>query len=146
MRMSDDGLDLLRQFESCQTRAYRDCTGVWTIGYGWTQPVDGVSIHPGMVISKAQAEDLLQQGIGFYEHAVESRVTVPLSQPQFDALVDFVWNTGINALAHSTLLRRLNAGDIPGASEEFLRWNRAGGKVLPGLTRRRQAERELFLS
>lgn len=146
MKMSDSGLALLRQFESCQTRAYRDCAGVWTIGYGWTQPVDGVSIHPGMTISKTRAEDLLQQGIGFYERAVEYLVTVPLSQRQFDALVDFVWNVGVNALTHSTLLRRLNAGDVQGAADEFLRWNRAGGKVLPGLTRRRQAEREKFLS
>lgn len=146
MKMSDSGLALLRQFESCQTQAYRDCAGVWTIGYGWTQPVDGVSIHPGMVISKAQAEDLLQQGIIFYERAVESLVTVPLSQPQFDALVDFVWSNGVMALTNSTLLRKLNAEDVQGAADEFLRWNRAGGKVLRGLTRRRQAEREKFLS
>jgi lysozyme len=146
MKMSDAGLALLRRFEGCRTLAYRDCAGVWTIGYGWTQPVDGVPIHPGMTISQAQAEALLRQGIGHYEQAVQSLVTAPLRQPQFDALVDFTWNAGINALAHSTLLRRLNAGDMQGAAGEFLRWNRADGKVLPGLTRRRQAEREMFLS
>ena len=146
MKMSDAGLALLRQFEGCRTLAYQDCAGVWTIGYGWTQPVDGVSIHPGMTISQARAEALLRQGIGHYEQAVQALVTVPLRQTQFDALVDFAWNAGVNALAHSTLLRRLNAGDALGAADEFLRWSRAGGKVLPGLTRRRQAEREMFLS
>ncbi|MGN7915812.1 lysozyme [Enterobacter sp. 22466] len=146
MRMSDDGLTLLRKFESCRTVAYQDSVGVWTIGYGWTQPINGVSVHQGMTISRMQAEDLLSQGIAHYEQAVQSLVTVPLSQQQFDALVDFTYNTGIQALAYSTLLKRLNAGDYAAAADEFLRWNRAGGRVLAGLARRRHAERERFLS
>jgi lysozyme len=146
MQMSDKGLALLKQFEACRTLAYQDCVGVWTIGYGWTQPVDGVSIHAGMAISKARADQLLHQGLDDYEHAVRSLVRVALSQAQFDALVDFTYNAGIRALADSTLLKRLNAGDYHGAADELLRWDKAAGHPLPGLARRRRAEREMFLS
>jgi GH24 family phage-related lysozyme (muramidase) len=146
MKMSENGLALLRQFESCRTTAYQDCAGVWTIGYGWTRPVNGVYIHAGMTLSKVTAENLLQHGLCRYEQAVRSRVKVPLTQPQFDALVDFTYNTGVTALVHSTLLTRLNSGDYRGAADELLRWDRAGGKVLAGLARRRRAERALFLS
>ncbi|WP_165464241.1 lysozyme [Enterobacter cloacae] len=146
MQTSDKGIALIKQFEGCKLTAYQDSVGVWTIGYGWTQPVDGKPIRAGMTIKQETAERLLKTGLVSYESDVSRLVKVGLNQGQFDALVSFTYNLGARSLSTSTLLRKLNAGDYAGAAEEFLRWNKAGGKVLNGLTRRRGAERALFLS
>lgn len=146
MQTSDKGIALIKQFEGCKLTAYQDSVGVWTIGYGWTQPVDGKSIRAGMTIKQETAERLLKTGLVSYESDVSRLVKVGLTQGQFDALVSFTYNLGSRSLSTSTLLRKLNAGDYAGAADEFLRWNKAGGKVLNGLTRRREAERALFLS
>jgi len=146
MQTSDKGIALIKQFEGCKLTAYQDSVGVWTIGYGWTQPVDGKSIRAGMTIKQETAERLLKTGLVSYESDVSRLVKVGVTQGQFDALVSFTYNLGARSLSTSTLLRKLNAGDYAGAADEFLRWNKAGGKVLNGLTRRREAERALFLS
>lgn len=146
MQTSDKGIALIKQFEGCKLTAYQDSVGVWTIGYGWTQPVDGKPIRAGMTIKQETAERLLKTGLVSYEIDVSRLVKVSLTQGQFDALVSFTYNLGARSLSTSTLLRKLNAGDYAGAADEFLRWNKAGGKVLNGLTRRREAERTLFLS
>ncbi|MFZ5335350.1 lysozyme [Enterobacter asburiae] len=146
MQISDKGIALIKQFEGCKLTAYQDSVGVWTIGYGWTKPVDGKPIRAGMTIKQETAERLLKTGLVSYESDVSRLVKVGLTQGQFDALVSFTYNLGGRSLSTSTLLRRLNAGDYAGAADEFLRWNKAGGKVLNGLTRRREAERALFLS
>ena len=145
MQISDKGIALIKQFEGCKLTAYQDSVGVWTIGYGWTKPVDGKPIRAGMTIKQETAERLLKTGLVSYENDVSRLVKVDLTQGQFDALVSFTYNLGARSLSTSTLLRKLNAGDYAGASDEFLRWNKAGGKVLNGLTRRREAERALFL-
>ncbi|AVL19425.1 muraminidase [Enterobacter cloacae] len=145
MQTSDKGIALIKQFEGCKLTAYQDSVGVWTIGYGWTQPVDGKPIRAGMTIKQETAERLLKTGLVSYEIDVSRLVKVGLTQGQFDALVSFTYNLGARSLSTSTLLRKLNAGDYAGAADEFLRWNKAGGKVLNGLTRRREAERDLFL-
>ncbi|EPU9086317.1 lysozyme [Enterobacter hormaechei] len=145
MQTSDKGIALIKQFEGCKLLAYQDSVGVWTIGYGWTQPVDGKPIRAGMSINQETAERLLKTGLVSYENDVSRLVKVRLAQWQFDALVSFTYNLGARSLSTSTLLRKLNAGDYAGAADEFLRWNKAGGKVLNGLTRRREAERALFL-
>lgn len=149
MRISEKGTALIKQFEGCSLTAYPDPgTGgePWTIGYGWTSPVDGKPVKRGMTIDQATAERLLKTGIVSYENDVSKLVKVRLTQSQFDALVSFAYNLGARALSTSTLLRKLNAGDYAGAADEFLRWNKAGGKVMPGLTNRRKAERDVFLS
>lgn len=146
MQTSDKGIALIKQFEGCKLTAYQDSVGVWTIGYGWTQPVDGKPIRAGMTIKQETAERLLKTGLVSYESDVSRLVKVGLTQEQFDALVSFTYNLGARSLSTSTLLRKLNVGDYAGAADEFLRWNKAGGKVLNGLTRRREAERALFLS
>lgn len=146
MQTSEKGIALIKQFEGCKLTAYQDSVGVWTIGYGWTQPVDGKPIRAGMTIKQETAERLLKTGLISYESDVSLLVKVGLSQGQFDALVSFTYNLGARSLSTSTLLRKLNAGDYAGAADEFQRWNKAGGKVLTGLTRRREAERALFLS
>ncbi|MEG6000102.1 lysozyme [Enterobacter ludwigii] len=146
MQTSDKGIAMIKQFEGCKLTAYQDSVGVWTIGYGWTKPVDGKPIRAGMTIKQETAERLLKTGLVSYESDVSRLVKVGLTQGQFDALVSFTYNLGARSLSTSTLLRKLNAGDYAGAADEFLRWNKAGGKVLNGLTRRREAERALFLS
>lgn len=146
MQTSDKGIALIKQFEGCKLTAYQDSVGVWTIGYGWTQPVDGKPVRAGMTIKQETAERLLKTGLVSYESDVSRLVKVGLTQGQFDALVSFTYNLGARSLSTSTLLRKLNTGDYAGAAEEFLRWNKADGKVLNGLTRRREAERALFLS
>nr|DAL56024.1 MAG TPA_asm: Lysozyme [Caudoviricetes sp.] len=149
MQTSDKGIFLIKGFEGCRLTAYPDPgTGgaPWTIGYGWTLPVDGKPVRPGMTIDQATADRLLKTGLVSYENDVLKIVKVKLTQGQFDALVSFAYNVGSRALSTSTLLKKLNAGDIKSAADEFLRWNKAGGKVLNGLVRRREAERALFLS
>ncbi|HBN5750991.1 lysozyme [Citrobacter sp. Cf093] len=149
MITSEKGIRLIKQFEGCRLTAYPDPgTGgdPWTIGYGWTHPVDGKPVKPGMTIDQETADRLLKTGLVSYENDVLKLVRVKLTKGQFDALVSFAYNVGSRALSTSTLLKKLNAGDIKGAADEFLRWNKAGGKEMPGLTKRRKAEREVFLS
>ncbi|AYH32979.1 lysozyme [Pectobacterium parmentieri] len=146
MQISNNGINLIKQFEGCRLTAYQDSVGVWTLGYGWTQPVDGKPIRRGMKIDAATAERLLKTGVVQYERAVNQLVRVSITQNQFDALVSFTYNLGSRSLSTSTLLKNLNGGDISSAAAEFMKWNHAGGKVLAGLTRRREAERALFLS
>lgn len=141
MRTSENGRKLIQQFEGCREKAYQDCVGVWTIGYGHTG-----NVKAGQVISKKEADRLLSEDLKRFESGVEKNVKVALTQNQFDALVSFCYNLGVGSLQKSTLLKKLNNGDHKGAAEEFLKWNKAGGKVLTGLVRRREAERQLFLA
>lgn len=149
MQISPEGIALIKGFEGCRLTAYPDPgTGgaPWTIGYGWTLPIDGKPVRPGMTIDQLTADRLLKTGLVSYENDVLKLVKVKLNQNQFDALVSFAYNVGSRALSTSTLLKKLNSGDIKGAADEFLRWNKSGGKAMPGLTKRRKAEREVFLS
>ena len=135
------GLDLIKSFEGLRLSAYRDPVGIWTIGYGTTR-----GVREGMQITERMADELLLGDVAYFENVVRSLVKVSLTDNEFSALVSFVYNLGEGNLSRSTLLKKLNAGDKAGAADEFLRWNRAGGKALRGLTRRREAERALFLS
>jgi GH24 family phage-related lysozyme (muramidase) len=140
-KTSQDGVNLIKSFEGLELTAYRDPVGVLTIGYGTTK---GVS--PGMRITQSQAEAFLKQDLAQFERAVNEDVKVKLTGDQFDALVSFTYNVGEGALASSTLLRLLNQGDYQGAADQFARWNKGdGGVELAGLTRRRKAEKALFL-
>lgn len=142
-QISNDGLGMVKHFEGCYLKAYRDEVGVWTVGYGHTglQHNDG-TVKAGRVITAAQAEELLRYDMHQFEARVMALVTRDLMQHQFDALVSFDFNTG--GLGKSTLLKMINAGRLYEASGEFPKWNKAGGRVLDGLTRRRCAERDLF--
>ncbi|EMH4137223.1 lysozyme [Serratia marcescens] len=146
MQISKSGIELIKRFEGLRLKAYQDSVGVWTIGYGWTQPVDGKKVGPGMQIVQATADRLLKCGVVQYEQGVSLLVKVKITQSQFDALVSFAYNLGLRSLSTSTLLKKLNAGDKQGAADEFGKWVNAGGKRLDGLVVRRAAERELFLS
>jgi len=136
------GLTLIKEFEGLRLEKYKDAVGKWTIGYGHlVLPSERID-RP---ITESEAEDLLQSDLRKFEGGVIQYVVVSMNQNQFDALVSFAFNLGLSNLRGSTLLRLLNQGKYAEAAEQFLRWNKAGGAILPGLTRRRAAERELFL-
>lgn len=138
-RYSKAGQCLSERFESCRLMAYQDQVGVWTIGWGHT-----FGVHEGMSCSQIEADAWLTQDEAAAIADVNTHVTVPLTQGEFDALVDFAFNLGRGALNNSTLLRDLNAGDHQAAAKEFEKWDHAGGKVVAGLLRRRLAEEAEF--
>ncbi len=147
-QINEAGLHLIEEFEGLARQlpdgriaAYRDAVGVPTIGYGHTH-----GVYMGEVVTREQAQEFLKEDLRQAEAAVTQLVKVPLNDNQFAALVSFVFNLGAGALSHSTLLRELNAKNYQGAANQFLLWTHAGGRVLPGLVRRRRAERQLFLS
>ena len=147
MKTSKAGLDLIKQFESFRAAPYLCSAGVPTIGYGTTVYPNGIKVKlSDQKITQQLAESFLQFHVNAIEKDVSKLVKVTLTQNQFDALVSFVYNVGLGAFGDSTLLKLLNAGDIDGTSKQFERWNKAGGKVSNGLTRRRNAEKALFLA
>lgn len=139
-RINAAGLALVKQWEGCELKAYRDIVGVWTIGYGST----GAHVKPGMVITEAQAEKLLKDDLDRFERAVDAYVQVPLNDNQFATLVSFAFNLGQHALKSSTLLKKLNAGNYPAVPSELMKWVHAGGKRIQGLVNRRKAEGALW--
>ena len=139
MKVNQAGIDLIKRFEGVKLRAYKCPAGVWTVGVGSTRDV-----HAGMVITQTEADERLREDLQDAEAAVERLVKVQLTDNEFSALVSLVFNIGSGAFSHSTLLRMLNSGDRKGAALQFKRWNRGGGKVLPGLVKRRAAETALF--
>lgn len=148
MKTNNAGIALIKEFEGLRLKAYPDPAHGWsvpTIGYGHTSAAGAPVVTEGMRITEAEADAILRRDLGQYEDAVRRAVNVPLNENQFSALVSFTFNLGPGNLRKSTLLRKLNAGDYDGAAVEFARWNKAGGKVMAGLTRRRAAERDLFL-
>lgn len=139
MAYSAAGLALTQEFEGCSLTAYQDSVNVWTIGYGHT-----AGVIPGMTITQDQATAFLVQDVQGAVDCVNNNVSVALTQGQFDALVDFVFNLGAGAFLGSTLRSQLNLGNYAAASQEFPKWDHAGGKVVTGLWRRRMAEQALF--
>ena len=139
MNISQEGLSLIKKFEGCKLEAYKCAANVWTIGYGSTK-----GVKEGMEISQERAEMLLLEDVEMFENSVNKLVEVSLEQNQFDALVSWTFNLGSTNLKNSTLLKVLNDKDYEGVPAQIKRWNKAGGKVLQGLIRRREAEALLF--
>lgn len=142
-----DNIDLIKKHEGLRLKAYLPTPNdVWTIGWGHTK-----TAKQGMVISEAKAEELLRSDVKWVEETIAKVVTVPLNQNQYDALASLIFNIGAGAFSRSTVLKRLNAKDYQGAADAFLMWNKQRNRttglmqVLPGLTKRRQEERSLFL-
>lgn len=144
LKTGEAGKSLIKEFEGFRAVAYLCPAGVWTVGYGTTK-INGTSVTSKTKVTTDEAEKFLEQDLQLFEDGVNHNVTVQLTQNQFDALVCFVYNLGVGSLKSSTLLKRINAGKFTEAADEFLKWDKAKGKKLPGLTRRRKAERELFL-
>jgi len=139
MHISNEGINLIKKFEGCELEAYKDAVGVWTIGYGHTK-----NVREGMTISKEQADNMLLNELDEYCEHVEKAVKIDLKQNEFDALVSWTYNLGPTNLNESTMLKVLNDKDFNEVPHQIKRWNKAGGKVLQGLVRRREAEALLF--
>ena len=139
MKISENGINLIKDFEGCKLQAYDDGTGVYTIGYGHIR-----GVKKGQTIPQSLADYYLQEDIIRYENGVNDLVKVVLNQNQFDALVSFSFNLGVGALETSTLLKELNLGNII-KEEYFTRWSYAGGVQLLGLVKRRKKEYQLFM-
>ena len=139
MNISQEGLALIKKFEGCRLKAYRCSANVLTIGYGHTG-----GVKEDDTISQPEADELLKEDIAKFEEYVNDNVIVELKQYQFDALVAWTFNLGPGNLRESTMLKKLNDADYTSVPFEMRRWNKAGGKTLDGLIRRRQAEGLLF--
>ena len=141
MKTSRKGIDFIKRHEALRLNAYLDAVGVWTIGYGHTK-----TAKKGMTITEAEAEKLLVDDLKTAEEEINSH-NLPLKQHQFDALVSFVFNVGVGNFRRSTLLKRLKANpNDPDIANQFKRWVYGGGKVLPGLVRRRNEEVKLYFN
>lgn len=139
MKISQEGIELIKKFEGCELEAYKCAAGVWTIGYGHTE-----GVNPNDEMDKEAAEELLALDLVVYEKSVNWIITAPLNQQQFDALVSFTFNLGETNLCNSTLRKVLNEEKYDEVPNQIRRWNKAGGKVNEGLIRRREAEALLF--
>lgn len=127
-------------WEGRELRAYRDIVGVWTICFGETR-----GVRPGDVATPAECDAMLAKGLAEFEAGLDQCLTADVPGGMKVALVSWAYNVGTGAACRSTLVRRANAGDLRGACDELLKWNRAGGKVVRGLTNRRQAEHKMCL-
>ena len=148
MQISQKGLDLIKRFEGFRSKPYLCPAGVPTIGYGSTYYEDGVKVKlSDRAINEEWAETLLKKTVIHYERGVDSMTQNNITQNQFDALVSFAYNTGLVNYKNSTLLKRVNANpNDPDIEKQFMRWVRAGGKVIKGLIARRQEEARLYFS
>jgi lysozyme len=147
MRLNSAGIKLLHDFEGLRLTSYLCPAGVWTIGYGNTFYEDGTPVRSGQTITKERAEQLFLLVANRFASDVQNLLRRTLNENQFSALVSFAYNVGIGNLRKSTLLRKVNANPRDTTIRtEFLKWNKASGRELAGLTRRRQAEAVLFFS
>ena len=146
MKINAAGLDLIRRWEGLRLTAYQDSVGVWTIGYGHTAEAGPPAPKAGMKITETEADDILTRDLGQYERAVTKAVSIVPSANQFAAMVSLCFNIGPTNFARSSVVRLLNIGQPREAADAFLLWNKAGGKVLKGLTARREDEKKLFLT
>jgi lysozyme len=145
MKLNKAGADLIKEFEGCKLKAYQCSAKKWTIGYGNTFFEDGTPVVAGNAITQQKAEQLFEIIANDFSAKVAKLLTANVSDNQFGSLVSFAYNCGVNNLQKSTLLKKVNANpNDQSIKAEFLKWNKAGGKVLAGLTRRREAESKLY--
>ena len=147
MPVDNNTVDLVAKFEGCELKAYKCPAGVLTIGYGHTNNAGfGPKVKVGDVWTKKQAREMLIQGILHFQEKVFALLKIEPTDGQLAAMTSLAYNIGIGAFSRSTCLKRFNNGNIEGAAEALMWFNKAGGKVLRGLVRRREAELEMFLS
>jgi lysozyme len=145
MKMTDEGLALIKRFEGFRSKAYRDATGIWTVGYGHTSMAGSPAVAAGFTVTRQQAGEILAADVEKFARQVEASLLVTLTDNQFAALVSFAYNVGIGNFRGSSVLRAVNARDFAAVPRRLQLWNKAGGRVLPGLVARRAAEAQLFL-
>jgi lysozyme len=147
MKLNKLGIDLMHHFEGCRLEAYQCSAKVWTIGWGNTFYENGTPVRQGDKISQERANSLFVFVANKFAGEIKKLIKTNLTENQFSALVCFAYNVGTGNLGKSTLLKKVNANPNDATiANEFLRWNKAGGKVLAGLTRRRTAESKLYFT
>lgn len=146
MEYSKTGLQLTESFESCRLSAYQDSGGKWTIGWGTTYYPNGKPVQCGDTITQLQADSYIIQKYDDISYFLNRLLLVPVTQQEFDALCDFIYNVGTENFAHSSLLRYINSSNFTEAANEFDKWDHVNGSVVAGLLRRRQAETQEFNS
>ena len=146
MKLSAEGINLIKRFEGVRNRAYRDCVGLWTIGVGHLIG-DGKSLPDSWnrTFTEEEINALLIRDLSRFERGIRMYIKVPLRQCEYDSLCSFAFNLGLGTLQQSTLRQKINRGDKEGAAKEILKYCRAGGKIIKGLQRRREAEYKMFL-
>lgn len=145
MKLNKAGKDLIKSFEGCKLVAYQCSAGRWTIGYGNTFFEDGKAVKPGDRVTQQKAEQLFELIVGNFADKVAKEIKTILTDNQFAAIVSLAYNIGMGNLQKSTLLKKVNFNpNDPTIKAEFAKWNKAAGKVLTGLTRRREAESKLY--
>jgi GH24 family phage-related lysozyme (muramidase) len=145
MKINEAGLAFIREAEGLRIKAYRDATGIWTIGYGHTSSAGAPEVVTGLEISVDDAERILAADVKRFAKGVSDAVTVPLNDDQFSALVSFAYNVGLGNFHSSSVLKAVNTGDFDAVPRRLGLWVKAGGKTLPGLVKRRAAEAALFV-
>jgi lysozyme len=146
MKMTEEGFVLIKHFEGFRANAYRDAVGVWTIGYGHTAMAGAPDVKSGMTISASEGERILTRDVDVFARGVQQLVRVAISDTQFSSLVSFAYNVGLGNFRKSSVLAAVNRQDFQAVVRRLQLWNKAGGRVLPGLVRRRAAEAALFSS
>lgn len=145
--ISDAALELIKEFEGLRLEAYRDPVSIVTIGYGYTNGAGyGPGVQMGDTWTAQQAEDMLREGVMRFANNIQRHFTIKPNPDQFGGFVSLAYNIGWQSFIKSTALKRWNAGDVKGSAEAVTWWNKAGGKVLRGLVRRREAEAALILA
>lgn len=145
MNTNKAGIALIKEFEGFRSKAYKDAVGVWTIGYGHTSMAGPPDVKRGLTITNAEGEKILKRDLVKYENAVADLLKVEVSSNQFSAMVSLCYNIGPANFKKSSVIRFVNKRQWQNAANAFALWNKAGGRVLAGLTRRRAAEAALFL-
>ena len=145
MKMTDQGIRLIMEFEGFRAQAYRDAVGVWTVGYGHTAAAGKPDVTAGLKITRTEAETILRRDVRMFAEAVAKLVKVPLADNQFSALVSFAFNVGTGNFAKSSVLAAVNRNDFDAVPSRLALWVKAGGRTLPGLIRRRAVEAQMFL-
>jgi lysozyme len=146
MKMTDEGLALIKRFEGLRLDAYRDAVGIWTIGYGHTSLAGAPKVTAGLKLTEIEAHEILTRDVEVFAKGVQQAVTIELTDLQFSALVSFAFNVGLSAFKRSSVLAAVNSRDFDAVPRRLILWTKAGGRVLPGLVRRRAAEGALFVS
>ena len=145
MKVTDEGLSLIKRFEGFRATAYRCPSGVWTIGYGHTSQAGPPVVAPGMLMSEPTAEKVLRADVEAFARGVAGELRRNISEARFSALVSFAYNVGLGGFRSSSVLRAVNAGDFDAVPRRLGLWVKGGGKPLPGLVKRRAAEAALFM-
>lgn len=146
MMINQAGMDLIKRWEGCRLKAYKDVAGVWTVGYGLTSRAGFIDVGPDTTLTQEEADWYLEQVVNDFASKIQPAITAPINENQFAAFVSLAYNIGVGAFKQSSALRRFNAGEIDLVPKAIRMWKKAGGKTVQGLVNRREAEVQLFLT